>query len=133
MHTALTFQLAGPPIAVGSSYFGRSTGPILLSGVQCNGSELQLTDCQKTALNALLIFCDHGHDVGVICHGEFGTLHTLTLQVHSTYIKKCVHAQNTMHAPKTNKQTKKPTNKKVYDCGCYTKLPMTDSDKCPPV
>ena len=84
MHTALTFQLAGPPIAVGSSYFGRSTGPILLSGVQCNGSELQLTDCQNGA-NALLSFCNHGLDVGVICHGEFGTLRTLRLQMHSTY------------------------------------------------
>ena len=106
MHAALIFQLAGPPIAVPSSYFGRSSGPILLSGVQCNGSELQLTDCQR-GVNALLTFCNHGLDVGVICHGEFGTLHTLTLQVHSTYIKKYVHEQNTMHAPKTNKQMKK--------------------------
>ena len=84
MHTELIFRLAGPPIAVQSSYFGRGTGTILTSGAQCNGSELQLTDCQRTSLIGI---CNHGHDVGVICHGEFGTLRTLTLQVHCIYIK----------------------------------------------
>lgn len=72
IHIAFIFHLVGPPIAVPSSYFGTATGPILLSGVQCNGSELQLTSCPK-ASSALISFCNHGFDVGVICHGEFGT------------------------------------------------------------
>ena len=90
-----------------SSYFGRGTGTILTSGAQCNGSELQLIDCERTSLIGI---CNHGHDVGVICHGEFGTLHTLSasaLHIH----KKYVHAEYIMHAPKQNKN--KQTNKEA--------------------
>ena len=111
IHIAFIFHLVGPPIAVPSSYFGTATGPILLSGVQCNGSELQLTSCPK-ASSALISFCNHGFDVGVICHGEFGTLCILTLQrcTENRYMHKisCM-----LPKQQTNKPTNKPTNKQT--------------------
>jgi len=134
VHIAFIFHLVGPPIAVPSSYFGTATGPILLSGVQCNGSELQLTSCPK-ASSALISFCNHGFDVGVICHGEFGTLCILTLQrcTENRYMHKisCMLPKQQTNQP-TNKPTNKQTNKQKL-CGCCTKLPMTDGEKCPPV
>ena len=122
MHTALTFQLAGPPIALQSSYFGRSTGRILTNGAQCNGSELKLTDCQ---LNSLIGVCDHGHDVGVICHGEFGTSRTLTLQVHCIYIKICTCRKYHACPPKNKNKQRSWMLYKVTDSETF--------DKCPPV
>ena len=54
---------------VGASYyinahFGKGTGPILLDGVTCSGSEPQLLDCNKTIRTTE---CSHANDAGVIC------------------------------------------------------------------
>ena len=57
----------GPPI---TTFFGEGAGPILLSSVNCNGSEHKLTDCQTGNGLIRLNSCDHGDDVGVICQGE---------------------------------------------------------------
>ena len=48
--------------------FGRGTGPIMLDNVQCNGTELYLTDCNSNP--PYVHNCNHAKDAGVRCRGE---------------------------------------------------------------
>ena len=52
-------------VAVGFADFGPGTGPILVSNVQCNGSESRLVDCSYAPRRS----CEHFDDAGVICRG----------------------------------------------------------------
>ena len=47
---------------------GRDQGRIFLDEVDCNGTELQLTDC--THNGAGVHDCDHTGDAGVVCKGK---------------------------------------------------------------
>ncbi|CAI8038682.1 Deleted in malignant brain tumors 1 protein, partial [Geodia barretti] len=48
-----------------SAYYGESSGPILLSNVECSGTELYLKDCPSSGLYQHS--CTHSQDVGVRC------------------------------------------------------------------
>ena len=56
--------------AVGRSAFGGGVGPILLSQLNCNGSESSLVDCPLPSFGLFSLFCNHANDAGVICRGE---------------------------------------------------------------
>ena len=47
-----------------SAYFGRGTGPIFLSRLNCQGSENNLTECSHSQE---VFRCSHGQDAGVQC------------------------------------------------------------------
>lgn len=52
--------------AMKHSFFGRGSGQIWLTGVQCTGLERSLTEC-KHADWGETSSCSHSNDVGVIC------------------------------------------------------------------
>ena len=57
--------------AVGSAGFGQGSGPILLDGVFCTGSELILAQCGHLGINVTRS-CSHAEDGGVRCSGRQG-------------------------------------------------------------
>ena len=46
--------------------FGRGTGPILLYGLRCIGTEQTLSSCAYHGIG--ILFCSHAYDVGVMCN-----------------------------------------------------------------
>ena len=57
-------------IPVTNGYFGRGTGPVHMTGVDCTGSEESLTQCSY--VNGIgATNCYHAKDVGVMCKGNF--------------------------------------------------------------
>ena len=52
--------------AVGGAHFGRGTGPIHLTNVQCNSTENMLQNCTYFSSSGN---CSHENDAGVICSG----------------------------------------------------------------
>ncbi|XP_019861646.1 PREDICTED: T-cell differentiation antigen CD6-like [Amphimedon queenslandica] len=52
-------------IAYNNSHFGQGSGVIVMSNVQCTGSESYLTSCPHTIHHN----CDHSKDAGVSCEG----------------------------------------------------------------
>lgn len=55
--------------------FGQGTGEILLSNVQCIGSEERLVDCRRINLNENA--CSHSEDAGVTCQERTSQFITL--------------------------------------------------------
>nr|XP_055045876.1 deleted in malignant brain tumors 1 protein-like [Misgurnus anguillicaudatus] len=53
---------------VGGAYFGRGSGPVWMSGVDCVGSESTLMKCNSTGWRSN--GCEHQQDAGVICKGD---------------------------------------------------------------
>ena len=50
-------------IAVVRAGFGQGTGPVLLNGVSCYGTESSLLSCRRTGIPT----CSHYYDAGVVC------------------------------------------------------------------
>lgn len=51
------------------AYFGRGTGPVLLTNVQCAGHEDHIDSCGSSGwFNAN---CGHSDDAGVSCNGKY--------------------------------------------------------------
>ena len=57
-----------PLLAALTSSFGSGRGLIFLDDVNCNGTELQLTDCRNRGVG--VHNCFHYQDAGVVCEGE---------------------------------------------------------------
>ena len=55
-------------VATSRAIFGQGAGPILLSDVQCSGTETSLIECYWTAHD--IHTCLHSEDAGVICQGK---------------------------------------------------------------
>lgn len=67
-----SFFLDSLPIAE-TGYFGEGAVSFYLDELQCNGSELQLTDCSYRNRTDPCVVDDAGHvDTGVICRGKHG-------------------------------------------------------------
>ena len=60
-------------VAFSTAHFGAGTGTIYLGGVDCSGSETNLTNCTQ----GLTVSCFGGHsqDAGVRCQGLETTVH----------------------------------------------------------
>lgn len=58
-----SYTLSGSIASYGQ--FGQGTGDILLSYVQCRGTEASLLECTRT--DRYRPYCSHSRDVGVIC------------------------------------------------------------------
>ena len=48
--------------------FGSGSGPIFLNRLICDGTELNLLDCN--GLRTTVNLCDHTEDVGISCEGK---------------------------------------------------------------
>ena len=57
--------------AIGSAGFGQGSGSILLSGINCTGSESTLASCGHFGVN-ITRSCSHVQDAGVKCSGLQG-------------------------------------------------------------
>lgn len=65
-----------------SAFFGRGTGSVAMSQVNCNGSEVSLLACPADMTGG--VNCDHSHDAGVSCSGKtyvLSTSYTITVYV----------------------------------------------------
>ena len=51
-----------------NAYYGRESGPMLLSYVHCTGSESYIWDCKHSGWNNPRGGCRHGDDAGVDCN-----------------------------------------------------------------
>ena len=54
----------------GSARYGKGTGPILLSNVDCHGNESSLSSCIHSGVGNRN--CDHKEDAGVLCGNTEG-------------------------------------------------------------
>ncbi|VDI37012.1 Hypothetical predicted protein [Mytilus galloprovincialis] len=50
-----------------NAYFGRGTGPVLLSGLTCAGHEDNIDSCGSDGWYKTGSYCGHQYDVGVSC------------------------------------------------------------------
>nr|XP_054765110.1 LOW QUALITY PROTEIN: deleted in malignant brain tumors 1 protein-like [Lytechinus pictus] len=51
-----------------SARFGQGTGPVLLTFVDCEGTEENLADCAHPGLDVTLTYCTHSRDAGAVCY-----------------------------------------------------------------
>ena len=56
-------------LAAHAGRFSPGRGSIFLHNVNCNGTELQLTDCRNRGVD--VHYCGHYEDAGVVCIGRF--------------------------------------------------------------
>lgn len=61
------------PIATPGETYGSGPGDIRLNGLNCDGTESNLTECSRT-ISLLDPFCTHFDDVGVLCPSESSAL-----------------------------------------------------------
>ena len=61
-------------IALGGAAFGAGSGQIFLNGIDCNGTEMELLECDFVSENE----CSHNEVAGVICRGNITDTLTLT-------------------------------------------------------
>ena len=52
-------------IAVYQAGFEQGTGPVLLNGVRCTGTESSLLSCSHDGIGRA--YCSHSQDAGVVC------------------------------------------------------------------
>ena len=49
-----------------NAFFGFGSGPVIMSGLQCGGSESSLLECTSSVPYS---YCSHFDDAGVTCQG----------------------------------------------------------------
>ena len=59
------YNLTSDAVAFDDGYFGRGTGPIWLSDVQCNGSQTHLVNCSNPGIG--FHTCRYDNEAGVQC------------------------------------------------------------------
>ena len=57
------------------AFYGESSKPVLLAGLSCSGSELDLLSCNRNTFG--VTECSNYEEAGVICLGKFKTIHIL--------------------------------------------------------
>ena len=72
MYSKITFECVSDSYAIGFADFGRGEGPILLSNVNCDGTEDRLFDCGANPIGDNN--CNHGQDAGVFCEGMYALI-----------------------------------------------------------
>ena len=65
MYVCFSTDFAGA-IPQYNARFGFGSGPIVMSGLLCGGSESSLTECTSSIPSS---YCDHFYDAGVTCQG----------------------------------------------------------------
>ena len=66
------------PLARVNGAFGEGVGPIFLNQLNCDGSELDLLECDRQSFLGL-VDCTHARDAGVVCPGKFNRLDKLDI------------------------------------------------------
>ena len=62
----ISLSVTGTTVAYRHAYYGLGTGPVLLSGLFCRGSEVAILECPRYySIGATT--CSHQQDVGVAC------------------------------------------------------------------
>ena len=82
-HMHLLFLITSSGTARGNAFFGAGTGLIALDDVQCNGSELFLTNCMHTTNHN----CGHSEDAGVSCDCKCSVLRYSFTRLRSNYVQ----------------------------------------------
>ena len=62
------------PVRRSSSIYGNGSGELVLSDLNCNGTEANLVECSISRLPRVIMenrVCDHSEDAGVRCGGMF--------------------------------------------------------------
>ena len=49
------------------AYYGQGDGPIWLSNLDCDGTEMNIGDCRHSGWGIHTTFCGHSEDAGVRC------------------------------------------------------------------
>ena len=49
------------------AYYGQGVGPIWLSNLDCDGTEMDIRDCRHSGWGKHNTPCDHSEDAGVMC------------------------------------------------------------------
>ena len=75
--------LSQGPIPRHNSYYGRITGPVWFDNLRCTGTESNILNCTLNGVGVLASYCDHGHDAGVDCSGEWIDM---ILDAHNHYL-----------------------------------------------
>ena len=68
----LTIHHSSDALAVSNSHYGRGSGPILFTRIECNGDEGSILECSRV-LHAST--CSHADDAGVSCTGMLVGIH----------------------------------------------------------
>lgn len=55
--------------ALANAHFGSGTGPLLLSGLSCTGTERSLLSCHHSGIGVIGYNCTHRDAAGVRCQG----------------------------------------------------------------
>ena len=69
-HCTLHTHAQSGGVPYNDGYFGRSSGPVYLSNVQCLGAETTLTGCSHDPIPAFSLDCYYTTDVGVSCYNK---------------------------------------------------------------
>ena len=69
-----------------ASQYGKGTGPIFISGFNCQGNETNLLSCPHSLVH--YYSCSHDDDAGVKCEGQY-CIHVTCLQCSEISLHAC--------------------------------------------
>ena len=64
----IAFNILGAE-ALANAHFGTGSGPLLLSGLSCTGTERSLLSCYHRGIGVTGYNCTHRDDAGIRCQG----------------------------------------------------------------